>query len=566
MPRHCEAKPREMADFEDDAWVHCEPDENLESFLAAFPPSTTEKSWITAQHDARKQLVEQYYLATGGEGKHGREQMDDVREEWEESETKSLETLTAVLKKHRYGCGKWMVFAKSEDVDAVWAKIVTSLWEGKLGASAKVSGVASSGSHVVCVYVDPFWETGEVERVLSALRHECGVVEAIKYKVDGITLLNLPKDNEFGVPPSFYAANRESLSLTLQTHGRPKGGEKADKAKKWTRPEKPEPVEKVWRDADGFEGKVSKGSRGGPPPPAAAAPEAEEKKKKKPKADVGGFAALAGFDEGDADEILAKKDRKAAKKAAKKAAEEAAMAEQSAADFEALKASVASGGRNWGEDEDEEDGEAPQSAPPEEEEEEQQQPSRTPRESAQSEEGGDDAAPGAAPEGGAAGQQPESAKERRAKQKKDKPKEEEDVEALLAALEEPKAKDGEGDEPKGLSKAAQKRAKQAAKKAQEEASGAAAEGGEGEEENAAPDDAESGTKSAEEIRQMMAKRAADAKKKKAGKSSDAAAIALKEAKSREGDKKKKGTGHYAQGPGKQVGQKARGSDNKYQGE
>lgn len=31
MPRHCEAKPREMADFEDDAWVHCEPDENLES-------------------------------------------------------------------------------------------------------------------------------------------------------------------------------------------------------------------------------------------------------------------------------------------------------------------------------------------------------------------------------------------------------------------------------------------------------------------------------------------------------------------------------------------------------
>ena len=351
MPRHCEAKPREMADFEDDAWVHCEPDENLESFLAAFPPSTTEKSWITAQHDARKQLVEQYYLATGGEGKHGREQMDDVREEWEESETKSLETLTAVLKKHRYGCGKWMVFAKSEDVDAVWAKIVTSLWEGKLGHTAKVSGVASSGSHVVCVYVDPLDGTNEfaASRAWSAAASSRRSARPMRTYQREPCLMD-------SVECHFYAANRESLSLTLQTHGRPKGGEKADKAKKWTRPEKPEPVEKVsattrkatrasWHDA-----------RGGPPPPAAAAPEAEEKKKK-PKADVGGFAALAGFDEGDADEILAKKDRKAAKKAAKKAAEEAAMAEQSAADFEALKASVASGGRNWGEDEDEEDGE-----------------------------------------------------------------------------------------------------------------------------------------------------------------------------------------------------------------
>lgn len=31
LERHCETKPRNAADYEDDAWVHCEPDENLES-------------------------------------------------------------------------------------------------------------------------------------------------------------------------------------------------------------------------------------------------------------------------------------------------------------------------------------------------------------------------------------------------------------------------------------------------------------------------------------------------------------------------------------------------------
>ena len=47
-----------------------------------------------------------------------------------------------------------------------------------------------------------------------------------------------------------------------------------------------------------------------------------EKAKKKAEAS-GGFGALMGIDDGDAEDILAKKRRKAEKKAAKKAAEEA---------------------------------------------------------------------------------------------------------------------------------------------------------------------------------------------------------------------------------------------------
>ena len=92
---------------------------------------------------------------------------------WEAQKDKSLASLTSILKEHKYGCGKWMIFAPASEVDGMWRKIVEALWSGKLGHSAKVSGALmdSSKSHVICVYVDPFWEVSEVERVLSALSH-----------------------------------------------------------------------------------------------------------------------------------------------------------------------------------------------------------------------------------------------------------------------------------------------------------------------------------------------------------------------------------------------------------
>ena len=91
---------------------------------------------------------------------------------------------------HKHGCGKWMLFVNASDVDAIWRRIVTALWDGKLGHSAKVSGNTpeSNGSHVICVYVDPFWDVDEVERVLAALRSECGIADSIKFKADGVTM------------------------------------------------------------------------------------------------------------------------------------------------------------------------------------------------------------------------------------------------------------------------------------------------------------------------------------------------------------------------------------------
>ena len=68
-----------------------------------------------------------------------------------------------MLKDAKYGCGKWMVFVPPSEVDEIWAAVVEALWEGKLGHSAKVSGAGDdpTKSHVICVYVDPFWEVAD---------------------------------------------------------------------------------------------------------------------------------------------------------------------------------------------------------------------------------------------------------------------------------------------------------------------------------------------------------------------------------------------------------------------
>jgi hypothetical protein len=278
------------------------------------------------------------------------------------------------------------VFVPTSEVDLVWEEVVRALWEGKLGHTAKVSGAGphSSGSHVICVYVDPFWEVSEVERVLAALRSECGIADSIKFKADGVTMLNLAKDNEFGIPPSFYAASRGSSTLQVQTPYNSKGPKK-ERGGEWgggggdgprsyggqdgghRDKREPKKKEKVL-DADGFEitapAKQSrkKGAIEREEPTAAEEDEKERKKKDKAKKKAeasGGFGALMGIDDGDADAILDKKRRKAEKKAAKKAAEEEQVAEESAASFAALKAKLASGGGGaWGDDDEEEEEEA----------------------------------------------------------------------------------------------------------------------------------------------------------------------------------------------------------------
>jgi hypothetical protein len=204
----------------DEKWSLAVDDESLDSFLARCQPSTSEVAWITTSHQGRKQLIMDYYQSAGGSGES--KWTDEIEQAWKDcpEAEKDIEGMTKILQTHKYGGGKWMIFPKVDKVDDVWAKVVTALWEGKLGGSAKVSGKNSSGdSHVICVYGDPFWEIAEIERILHGLRIGCGVREAMKFKPDGVTMLGIYRDNPFGIPPSFYSSEFDGTSLTANSVG-----------------------------------------------------------------------------------------------------------------------------------------------------------------------------------------------------------------------------------------------------------------------------------------------------------------------------------------------------------
>ena len=553
LARHTEAGGNR--DDDEDSWIVARDNESVDSFLTNCPPSFMEKAWISAQHDGMTKLVEDYYKEVMGavEGEaYGRDAVAEITAAWEEAETKSLETLTALLKQYKHGGGKWMLFVPASDVDAIWRKVVTALWDGKLGHSAKVSGNTpeSNGSHVINVYVDPFWETAEVERVLAALREICGITDSIKYKADGVSNLGIFKGNEHGIPPSFYAASRNSSKLQTQ---KASGGAKE------------------WKEKDGGDKEGGDNSWGGGGESARGGlhassrdnkwsargntftkreerrPRVVEKKEEKPKKKAASaFAALSGADGDDAEAIMERKKKKLERKRRKAAEAAAAAAEGAAEEIEKLKAGL--GKADWGdmEDEDEEEALAKEL--------EALSSGSSSEESSEEEEEAEEAAPVAAVD-------VSEAVPAKAAPVKEKTKEELEMDALLASLEskdEPKDGSGAG----GMSKAAAKRAKKKAAAAAggEAAAAPAAEPAAGEE--AAP-------KSAEEIKKMMAAKAAAAKagKKKNNSAAEATAAALKAAKAREANAPKtKGPKTWDSHGGKQVGQKARGSDNKYQGE
>ena len=557
LARH--SQPGGTRDDEDDSWVIAGENESVDSFLTNCPPSFMEKSWISASHDGMTQLIEEYYTTTlGAEGTRGRDNMDEIKAAWEEAEVKTVETLTALLKEYKFGCGKWMIFVNAADVDSTWRKVVTALWDGKLGHSAKVSGNTPecNGSHVINVFVDPFWEVSEVERVLSALRELCDVKDAIKFKADGVSQLGLGKANEYGIPPSFYAANRGSQTVVMQKPstkgnkwGDGKSGEEMGSARS-ARDDK-------WGARDDKWG--SRGNtwvkREAPKAPKSAPVAAPTKADKAAPKKVSAFAALAGVEDDDAEAIIAKKKEKKEKKKAKKKEQEEAAKAEVAKDFAALTAGLKS---NWGDMEDDEDDEKP-------EEEDSSADDDSDEEESEEEESEEEAAAEEEPPKAAAAAAVPDISDAPAKKKT---AEELEVEALLESLDasdKGAAAEG-GDEPK-LSKAAAKRAK---KKAAAAGDAPAAAAGEPAEAENAPENASEGgaaPKSAEEIKKMMAAKAA-AKKKEASKGgSSAAAAVMAETKAREaaGGKKKKAAKTW-ETQGKQVGQKARGSDNKYQGE
>lgn len=91
--------------------------------------------------------------------------------------------------------GKWLVFAKRENIDKWWDLIRVETQEGRLGIEAKVSTAMPSpysnnpDEHVICVYTSNHDDEQDVMRVRESLR-KLGVTWPISYKTDAATNAN----------------------------------------------------------------------------------------------------------------------------------------------------------------------------------------------------------------------------------------------------------------------------------------------------------------------------------------------------------------------------------------
>ncbi len=88
--------------------------------------------------------------------------------------------------------GKWMLFIKTNEIDAWWIKIKAATESGLLGSSAKVAtmkpnpNAASNQTKLICVYTYDVADEEDCSRVRQALR-DLGVTWKIPYKTDADT-------------------------------------------------------------------------------------------------------------------------------------------------------------------------------------------------------------------------------------------------------------------------------------------------------------------------------------------------------------------------------------------
>jgi hypothetical protein len=85
--------------------------------------------------------------------------------------------------------GKWLVFVRLEQVDAMWKEVKVATEQGRLGHSSKVStakrnpNAIDPKAKVICVYTYDWTDRADAMRVRKEL-YRLGVKEPISYKTD----------------------------------------------------------------------------------------------------------------------------------------------------------------------------------------------------------------------------------------------------------------------------------------------------------------------------------------------------------------------------------------------
>ena len=105
-------------------------------------------------------------------------------------------------------------------IDEVWSAVARATDDGQLGTVSRVlpagyDSEAKTRVHTVVVHLEPFWDLGEVERVLTGLRDLCGVNAALVFEADVV-----PKvEPGGGRTLQFYEAERGMRSATCLVSG-----------------------------------------------------------------------------------------------------------------------------------------------------------------------------------------------------------------------------------------------------------------------------------------------------------------------------------------------------------
>ncbi|KAG2748179.1 hypothetical protein P692DRAFT_20848855 [Suillus brevipes Sb2] len=140
--------------------------------------------------------------------KTGAKSKKDVREKVQADAAQKLKDISI---KHNYVCGKWLIFAPADKVDAIWSKIATSLVSGPLASTcAYLTKVATSPAnetphhqHVICIYIPNVYDKDAVTDVMKVLLRNHGV-NLSGVKSDLYTGVGLDSKHLSGIPSTVW--------------------------------------------------------------------------------------------------------------------------------------------------------------------------------------------------------------------------------------------------------------------------------------------------------------------------------------------------------------------------
>lgn len=138
--------------------------------------------------------------------KEGPTDVDGLTQAWNDIQSDRLPItadLDVLALKYNLLTGKWMVFARHNQIDSLWAQIASATHAGRLGFAAKVSPRNEADSHVVCVYTRNYTDRRDVYKVRSALRR-LGVHWKIAYKPEIYTHCGIYENNAWDIAPTRY--------------------------------------------------------------------------------------------------------------------------------------------------------------------------------------------------------------------------------------------------------------------------------------------------------------------------------------------------------------------------